>query len=249
MPNSSVELISVHIPKCAGTSFAQILARNYPGGLRMDYEDQPLDPQMPFQRDFAAWKEAFGQLGDKTWDTIKVIHGHFWARKYDCLFPGARKITWLRHPIKRLVSHYFYWKSVPEMPHSLHKLMREQNLSLIEFAQLPQMQNILRNVFLRDVELNEFACVGIHEHFAEDLEWLRAHMKWPRKKSVWSNRTVHSDYRESGLDSDIEKKLRNLNQADLELYEAALEMRARRIPRRRLWFRILSNERVLRALV
>jgi hypothetical protein len=121
------------------------------------------------------------------------------------------------------------------MPHTLHKLMHEQNLSLVEFAHLPLMQNVMRNVFLREKDLDDFAFVGIQEHFADDLAWLQRHMRWPKKKMPQYNRASHKDYQQNKLDSETEKQLRALNQPDLELYDAALQLRARRA-RPRLWF-------------
>ena len=225
-----MELISVHIPKCAGSSFAQILARNYPGGLFMDYDDQPLDPDRPFQKDFAAWKADQTRLNASSFSHAKVIHGHFWAGKYDSIFPGVRKITWLRHPIRRLVSHYYYWQSVADMPHSLHKRMRAEKMSLPEFAEIPELRNILYRTFLRDQSLESFAFIGIQEHFAEDMDRLARMMNWRKRHLPKQNRTEHSDYKAAPLDPDTEKRLRALNAADLEIYEQALQIRARRTP-------------------
>ena len=228
-----IELIFVHIPRCGGTTFSILLRSLYQDAILGDSDDQPLDPERPFQKNFAAWKKEQDQLPAPP--GIRAIHGHFWAGKYDHQAPNATRVTWIRDPIKRLVSHYYFWKSIPEMPHTLHKLMHQRNLSLLEFAQLPQMQNVMRNVFLRDRSLENFAFVGIQEHFADDLAWLERYMKWPKKKMPNYNRATHKDYQQNGLDSEAEKQLRALNQADLELYEAALQLRGRRAPPR-LWF-------------
>ena len=230
-----IELISVHIPKCAGTSFSTILARIYGKSYLGEHEDQPMDPAMLFQKDFATWKDE--QDRKPAAPGIRCIHGHFWAGKYDKQAPDAKRITWLRHPIKRLVSHYYFWLTKPELPHSLHKYFIENKLSLVEFAQLPQLRNIMQSIFLRDRTLDEFDFVGIQEHFQEDLDWLCQHMKWPRQTMPEERRTVHKDYKPEALDPDTEKKLRALNEADLALYEAALQMRARRMAPRPLWAR------------
>src|SRR5687768_13905304 len=220
-----IELISVHIPKCAGTSFATVLERIYGKALLGDQVDQPMDPERPFQKNFAAWKEE--QDRKPAPPGVRAIHGHFWAGKYDRQAPDARRITWLRHPIKRLVSHYYFWMSKPELPHSLHKYVVQNKLSLLEFAEIPQARNILHDTFLRGRSLEEFDFVGIQEHFAEDLDWLCRHMKWAKQQVPEERRTVHKDYKPDALDADTEKKLRGLNEADLALYERALQMRAR----------------------
>ena len=233
-----IELISVHIPKCAGTSFATVLERIYGKALLGDQVDQPMDPERPFQKNFAAWKEE--QDRKPAPPGVRAIHGHFWAGKYDRQAPDARRITWLRHPIKRLVSHYYFWMSKPELPHSLHKYVVQNKLSLLEFAEIPQARNILHDTFLRGRSLEEFDFVGIQEHFAEDLDWLCRHMKWPKQQVPEERRTVHKDYKPDALDADTEKKLRALNEADLALYETALQLRARRKAEPTLWGRFTN---------
>src|SRR6185503_7841164 len=116
-----------------------------------------------FQKNFAAWKEE--QDCKPAPAGARAIHGHFWAGKYDRQAPDARRITWLRHPIKRLLSHYYFWMSKPELPHSLHRYVVQNNLSLLEFAELPQARNLVHDTFLRGRSLDEFEFVGIQEHF------------------------------------------------------------------------------------
>jgi hypothetical protein len=237
-----IELISVHIPKCAGTSFATVLDRIYGKTLLGDQVDQPMDPERPFQKNFAAWKEE--QDRKPAPPGVRAIHGHFWAGKYDRQAPNARRVTWLRHPIKRLLSHYYFWMSKPELPHSLHKHVVQNKLSFLEFAELPQVRNIMHDIFLRDRSLEEFEFVGIQEHFAEDLDSLCRHMKWPKQEMPQERPTVHKDYKPNALDADAEKKLRAWNEADLEIYETALQMRARRKTEPTLWVRFTNALRV-----
>jgi hypothetical protein len=239
-----IELISVHIPKCAGTSFATVLAHIYGKGYLGEHEDQPMDPAMPFQKNFAAWKEQ--QDRKPAPPGIRCIHGHFWAGKYDKQAPNAKRITWLRNPIKRLISNYYFWMPKPELPHSLHKYVIENKLSLIEFAELPQLQNVMHNIFLRGHPVDRFEFVGIQEHFQEDLDWLCRSMKWPAQQMPEERRTLHKDYKPDAIDADTEKKLRALNEADLAIYEQALKLRAQRMQPQKLWIRFTNALRDLR---
>ena len=47
-------------------------------------------------------------------DSVKCIHGHFPAKKYLPFFVtrNIRFITWVRDPFDRMLSNYFYWKSL-----------------------------------------------------------------------------------------------------------------------------------------
>src|SRR5436190_17472156 len=238
-----IELISVHIPKCAGTSFSTTLRRLYGKSLLGDQVDQPMDPEMPFQKNFAAWKEE--QDRKPAPQGIRAIHGHFWAGKYDRQAPDAKRITWLRHPIKRLLSHYYFWLSKPELAHALHKHVMENKLSLVEFAELPQLRNLMQNIFLRDRSLDGFDFVGVSEHFQEDLDVLCRQMNWPKQQMTLERPTVHKDYKPDALDADTAKKLRALNGADIALYETGLQMRARRMQAPKLWVRLTNALRDL----
>ena len=233
-----IELISVHIPKCAGTSFSTALRRVYGNSLLGDQVDQPMDPEMPFQKNFAAWKEE--QDRKPAPPGIRAIHGHFWAGKYERQAPHAKRITWLRHPIKRLLSHYYFWLSKPELPHSLHKYFIQNKLSLLEFAGLPQLRNLMQNLFLRDRSLDQFDFVGISEHFQEDLDSLCRQMNWSKQQMTQERPTVHKDYKPDAIDPETEKKLRALNEADFALYETGLQLRARRQQSPKLWTRLTN---------
>src|SRR5687767_2528614 len=107
----AVELIATHVPKCAGTTFAVLLGDQYTGGAVLyDGPDPILQADGLFQRDFQAWKKTLVELERFRAEPIKAISGHIWAGKYDHVFPEARKVIWLRHPIQRLVSHYVHVK-------------------------------------------------------------------------------------------------------------------------------------------
>ena len=223
---AQVELISVHVPKSAGTSFAHVLAQQYPDGLFMDYRHEPMHPHF-LGRDMDLWREEQALRAVELPARIRVIHGHFWAGKYDAIFPEAKKVTWLREPVRRLVSHYYYFKSKPSLPnpHPLHRKLHEKNLSLAEFARLPAMQNIMTTRWLRDTPLKAFDFVGVQEHFAEDLADLAGRLDWKAVTIPGANRTVHEDYNISKIDADTLKELESLNADDIRLYREALALR------------------------
>ena len=221
------KLISVHLPKCAGTSFLKVLGVQYGSRLMLDYDEIPLDPESLFQKDFPVWAEQQKSALTQDFSRVFAVHGHFWAGKYDQALPGALKITFLRDPIRRLVSHYYYWKSKPSLPNSLHRTFVEKNASLLEFAEFPIMQNVYTKTFLRGHTLDQFAFVGICENLAEDIQRLRRQLGWPEVVLPRANRTEHPEYKAHSLDQVVEAKLRKLNEADVDVYRTALERRER----------------------
>lgn len=223
-----MELISVHVPKTAGVTFRTLLQKVYgPSAVSLDYGDRALDPLSTFQTDPAFWRAAADRQAASLPPLTRVVHGHFGGAKYDRSFPEARKIVWLREPVSRLVSHYHYWRNLSPTPHSLHRRLLDENLTLLEFARLESMRNVLAHVFLRDCRLPDFAFVGIQEHFASDLRRLGALLGWPADLPLLQeNRNEQAGYQPDHLSDSDRAEIAALNAADLALYEQALRLRA-----------------------
>jgi hypothetical protein len=221
-----VELVSVHLPKSAGTAFAYVLAQQYGRGLFMDYGSGRLHPDALGQ-DMKSWQAEQVRKARQMPRYARVVHGHFWAGKYDSVFPRAKKIVWLRDPVRRIVSNYYYFKSRPSLPHPnvIHRQVHEQNLSLIEFARLSEMQNSITRRWLRDNPLSGFDFVGIQEDFAEDIARLGRILGWKSVTVPTENRTQHPEYKRETLDVATLQEIKNLNAADVELYRQALALR------------------------
>lgn len=229
--SETVELISVHIPKTAGTAFWRYLTGVFDyRRIFLDYEDKPLHPGKPFQQDFRAWRQQNDNTPHKVLAGSQVVHGHFWGGKYDIHFSDVPKVTWLRDPVRRVISHYFYWKTQPPMDHALHRIFRDKNMSLMEFAAIPEMRNIVANAFLRECDLNTFDFIGIQEFFDEDIRLLGNMLGWPAVEVPVENKGPHGAAEK--IDEDTRRKLRQLNQDDVDLYQTALRMREKRLPTR-----------------
>ena len=225
-----IELVSVHLPKTAGTAFLDILFQVYgKDNIFLDYNDKIGDPLSQFNTDYPNWLKNRDNFIKSINPDALVIHGHFSAVKYDGYFADAKRIVWLREPISRLISHYFYWVGIPPSQNSLHKVLLEKNLSLLEFAELPTMQNRMSRIFFRDVDINHFYFIGIQEFFEDDLAKLAVLMDWPRVTMPIVNRTNTLGYSSFDTDKSLMEKLAFLNKEDIGLYQTALKLREGRI--------------------
>lgn len=220
----SMELISVHVPKTAGVTFRTVLQTVYgKAAVAFDYGDRVLDPRSPFQIDPEGWRAEAERHATDIPAVTRVVHGHFGGAKYDRTFPEARKIVWLREPVARLVSHYYYWLDLPPTPHSLHQRLLNERLSLLEFARLDGMRNVLSRIFLRDCHLEDFAFVGIQERFSDDLQRLAGLLGWPEGLPVGEeNRNAHAGYGARTLSRVEREEIAALNAEDAALYQEAL---------------------------
>jgi hypothetical protein len=214
----NLELVSLHIPKTAGTSFRTVLQERY-GKRQVLHFD--IYPSGAIHAKGKALKGC--DLGKKT----KVLHGHFGYRDlYEKveINPKTPVITWLRHPVERVVSNYFFLNKImagrlKERPDE--NLLARMGRSLSEFAQQEENQNRMSH-FLAGADLKSFHFVGIQDYFEEDLQRLALSMQWP----MIANRVHNATEVKKPEISEAEYQLiESLNQRDIDLYEEALNLR------------------------
>ncbi|MGE5659627.1 MAG: hypothetical protein ACM37W_23780 [Actinomycetota bacterium] len=203
-----VDIISIHVPKTAGSVFREKLTQIY-------------------GRDHTLWDyTGYGEadltvIGPQT----RAIVGHFGVDKYYRHFPSAKLIIWLRNPIFRLLSHYFYWLYVAPN----YNEAKGQNFQ--DFIEREELQNIFYK-HAGGVKLNEFYFVGIQEFFQEDLVEVSQMLGWSDSKEFLENVNTYPEYKTAVQELLADRRLMNriaeLNWADFELYQEALNLRAKR---------------------
>jgi hypothetical protein len=163
-----MDLIYVHVPKCAGTALREALTDAYGHDqIYQDVSDRLLDPLSPinirrddFLRNFRAERAAL--LARK-----HVVHGHLCIQKYDGI--DALRVTILRHPIDRLISHYFFWIYCAPHGHSLHDKFLAERPTITQFAQIPQIARFYERILFRDADMSIFDLVGLTEQMDETI--------------------------------------------------------------------------------
>jgi hypothetical protein len=166
-------IISVHVPKTAGTSFAVWLESVFGSGqLVRDYADRPIDSKSEMNVDPAGFLARHG-AARRLPEGAMAVHGHFWAKKYEQI-ENAIRITFLRDPIERMISHYYFWLTTPSAGHGLHQRVLDEGMGLLDFARLPQMRGFHRDYFFRDVNMSGFDFIGDMSFFDEELGRLEA---------------------------------------------------------------------------
>jgi hypothetical protein len=215
------ELLSLHIPKTAGTSFRNILKEEYGENavVRLDINSigETRCNEVLYEK-------------EKT-PSAKVLHGHF---SYNAIYqrfdlPGEIKIiTWVRDPVERVISNYYYLESqliaiLKEEQRNLSILCKIQR-SLLEYAR----HEINRNrqfKFLEGSECTDFAFIGIQEYFEQDLKELRQVLNWQKPpRLIHQNKTPKV---RPPLDREILEEIAQLNSLDLALYQKVLAFRGK----------------------
>lgn len=211
----------MHIPKTAGSAFREILSRHFGTRFLLDYDDRPLAPGFRWRR-FGQRVRPDESLLDIERD-FDCVHGHFVADKYDRLEKPVRCITWLRDPVRRTVSHYHYWKRVPDLRNPDCRALIERKLSLEEFAALPRMRNVMTR-FFGGKQPEDFFFLGTVETMAESLA--RFHrLTGIAVDAMAGDRADETEYAEPS--PSARQAVERLNRSDRELYDKVGAMLAR----------------------
>jgi hypothetical protein len=212
------EVISIHIPKTAGLAFRQILYNNY-GQSQVLAKNQK------------ALRLEGKTIHDHYRKRHKVIHGHLPYPLVQALHgPQTRVVAWLRSPVSRVVSNYYY-----NIHHEFPKRQQEDPSrkmpTLQEFIERPMRQNVMAR-FLEGIELEDLYFLGFQESFTSGLEQLAGKMEWrideaDRKRRVNDNSKARSRYPQP--ETAIIERIEELNKQDIDLYNRALELKAQGI--------------------
>lgn len=181
------KFISVHLPKCCGTTFLEM--------LKLVYGDKLLH-----QTSMKRHPEA---------ENHHVIHGHFPITLYQDLDRPA--ITFVRDPVERVISQYYYWLSIPDMANPECKAMCDEKWTIEQFAERTEANLQTR---LAGTDINQYAFVGICEVFDRDIERLEKKLgiTFPRieRKNVSKFKFKVSN--------ETREMIRELNDVDAEFY-------------------------------
>lgn len=217
-----MEIISIHVPKAAGTTFSKVLQQVY-SEEQVFCENAKLPLASILEQRLITLK-------------TKVIHGQFPATRYkECLLYSSPKIiTWLRHPITRLISWYCdcISKLCDENNNEFEEYVNKNNPDLIEFSEMSDAQNVMSK-YLQGIEIKDFFFIGIQEFFNDEINALKEMLGWQQKvEIIWCNKNKYPEYHayvnKVLADNKLVAKLAHINQEDIELYQTALKLRQER---------------------
>lgn len=212
VPRRPLDLISLHVPKAFGTSLRQLLIRHY-GRRRV-------------ATDYKTFLEAECDGGAKIAvpASAVAIHGHFPATRYMGL-PALRRVTFLREPVARAISHYFFWLNEPRHGNPAHDRVLDEKLGLLDFARLPQIRWFYTRTIFGGADLSGFDLIGVVERLDRDWPIFRK-LTGIRADLPHLNPNRHPAYAEEAsriaADTDAMAMLRHLLDEDIEFYRRFL---------------------------
>lgn len=199
--------LSLHIPKTAGLTFSRLLAEHFREGFYRSYWDITNCHGEP-ALDFPA--------------NARCIHGHIDLPRLLSRYPGASLVTWVREPVQRLASFYYYWLREPDQRHPLCRVLHERKLSLLEFARMDEARNEMSRYFghLRPMD---FAFIGLFEELAASVEVFRRRFGLPAAEISHGHRNPDRSTDGYRLTAEERAEIAALNRADRELYDECVE--------------------------
>ncbi|MEP7358836.1 MAG: sulfotransferase family 2 domain-containing protein, partial [Anaerolineales bacterium] len=118
-------LFFLHVPKAGGTTFHQIIARQFPAGAAYNL----------YAYSTAKAVTAYKQLPLEQRRAYRLVKGHMPFGLHEFAGRPSTYITILRRPVERVVSYYYYVLASPE--HYLHAQVTKKRISLADFAASP----------------------------------------------------------------------------------------------------------------
>jgi len=214
-----IEIISIHIPKTAGQSFHEILIQQY--GDKVD--DRKNLKRKMIKNNIENFTDIL--LPDKS-----IIHGHLWYRDVQEIHKkyNSKLITWLRDPVERVISNYYYFmgriRTLEDHPH-----LDKKYYSLMDYTVEIGSNKVY--VFFKGIELEDFYFLGFQEKFNEGIEKLSKKLQWrddieiihKNPRSTW---TVHNDIvtQPEDITQQMKDEIRMINIKDYQIFEKAQKM-------------------------
>lgn len=162
---SRLPLAYMHVPKTAGTSFTRGLIKSL----------RPRHCVGGFDRALFGGFNDFHELSPSSMRYIylkpdeippktDLLAGHFSLSTIDARMPSARRMTIMREPFSRLLSHWIFWRSGAarsEDRNDWERRLSSAHAPLLDFLNEPQVSCQTDNVFARmllwpDVPTDEF---------------------------------------------------------------------------------------------
>jgi hypothetical protein len=231
-----MNLIFLHIPKTAGSTYLDIINRNYESAKLFQIDG--LRPEISFK--------ALDSLPKNKRNQLEMICGHRTLNVHKGFEQKFRYVTFLRNPIDQYISNYHYIRRTKE--HNFFSIVSEMNSieEFIDFSYKYDWNNIqtrhlsgsATNMSLENVKfslhgdenlriaknnlLELIDYVFLTEKFEESLVVAKHEFNWKNiyfePRNVTKGRTKIEEYSPNIID-----KIAQLQKYDIQLYDVALK--------------------------
>lgn len=210
-----LDLIFIHIHKTGGKSISKIL------------EDVYGKKHFRINRSYLRRNELhhLDRHSQHIPSRTRVLSGHLtYEESKRIARPETKWITWLRDPVDRVISNYYWRLKLNNTRSDLKGPMSDPDLSLEQFYRFPENQNWM-SMFLDGIPLESFFFIGFLESFDEDVQTLGEMMRWNDTPHYHINKNVNFKPDKPEIPSSVKEAIAKLNAMDMELYDRAKKLR------------------------
>jgi len=217
-----------HLPKCGGSTLKKYLRLQYP--KRKIFSIDGRNPPKSV--------ELFKNFSQKKRYSYDLVEGHQAHYLINYIHPDSLKITVLRNPIDRIISHYFHVIRDPQ--HYLHSKVIEADMNLEEYVTSGishELQNWYTTRFsgltiiqaekepelsiikAKENILNNYNIIGFLDHFSNFMDIISKISNFKINYDGSKTNTGKNKPRSKDISKSAIEKIKNVNFLDMKLFE------------------------------
>jgi len=232
--------VFVHVPRTAGKSFGRMLEAVFEGRKIVSFYGNAHSPVVNGQI------EEFCRQAPEAKRAVDLVKGHV-VHGFDAAFDDADYITLLRHPLRRLVSYYYY--ALKDPGNYLHDYLVQRRMGLESFlasdASIDLDNYHVRAIsgcrfgsprervtqahcdIAKDRLANSFKAFGLTEQLDDSLRLIGLAMDWRLPPAVRINTGQYDP--EIAISAACRSYILDKNRFDMDLYDFACNLFAARL--------------------
>lgn len=227
--SSGSPIVFIHVPKTGGMTLYSM--------IREIYKPSELHKINPAAESI----EKYKSLPQTRKDRLKMIYGHMDYGLRELLPPGSNYVTLMRHPVDRVISHYYYVRRTENDPlrelalrSSLYDWVAHCNLEEMENGQTRRLSGMAGGMKFGECSMDvlaqaktnvakDFALVGITERYDETYILMSKLFGWPIKNYPSVN-VAKWKPGQNEIPARTIRLIEKFNALDMELYDHATRL-------------------------
>lgn len=220
--------VFIHVPKTAGTSLVHAFIKLF--------GDQYVLQRYPDQNPVRTWwQKMYRRLSlfvrEYVW-MYRFIVGHVPVTDYLRRMPDGSfqkrhndvYMIFLRNPLERAISHYYYWQQISDTRNKLWNDFQENKPTVEDFLLNPIYANF-HTRYLKEYPIEAFDFVGISEEYDKSILLLRRMFPELHNLEVlhYNSTAVKDDSKIKQLSQSVINQFCEMNREDYRLYERGRE--------------------------